>query len=156
MPPRIIKDIAELETLVGKEVAVTDWIEITQDRINKFAEATGDYQWIHLDAERCAKESPFKVPIAHGYLTMSLIPMLADLAHEFEQDFKLMVNYGLEKLRFPAPVPVGSKIRLRESLLSLSNLRGNYKGIWEAKIEVKGGDKPACVAETVVLYYPLD
>ena len=154
MPPRIIKDLNELETLVGQEVSTSDWVEITQDRINRFAEATGDFQWIHLDAERCAKESPFKVPIAHGYLTMSLIPMLADSAHQFEQEFQLVVNYGMEKLRFPAPVPVGSRVRLRESLLSLTNLRGNYKAVWEATIELDGGEKPACVAQTVVLYYP--
>lgn len=154
MPPKIIKDLNELSTLVGQEIAVTDWVEITQERVNQFAEATGDFQWIHLDPDRCAKESPFKVPIAHGYLTMSLIPMLADMAHSFEQEFKLVVNYGLDKLRFPAPVPVGSKIRLRETVKSLTNLRGNYKAVWEATIEVEGGDKPACVAETLVLYYP--
>lgn len=153
MPPRIIKNIQELETLVGQEVAVSDWVLIDQDRINRFAEATGDFQWIHLDAERCARESPFKVPIAHGYLTMSLIPMLGDLAHCIEQEFKLVVNYGLDKLRFPAPVPVGSKVRLRETLKSLTNLKGNYKAIWDLTVEIEGGGKPACAAETVVLYY---
>lgn len=153
MPPRIIQDIQELETLVGQEVAVSDWVLIDQDRINRFAEATGDFQWIHLDAERCARESPFKVPIAHGYLTMSLIPMLGDMAHRIEQEFKLVVNYGLDKLRFPAPVPVGSKVRLRETLKSLTNLKGNYKAVWDLTVEIEGGGKPACAAETIVLYY---
>ncbi|MCA9428330.1 MAG: MaoC family dehydratase [Candidatus Omnitrophica bacterium] len=154
MPPRIIKDLQELETLVGQEVATSDWIEITQERVNQFAEATGDFQWIHLDPDRCAKESPFKVPIAHGYLTMSLIPMLGDLAHQFEQEFKLVVNYGLDKLRFPAPVPVGSRIRVKESVKSMTNLKGNFKVVWDLAIEIEGGEKPACVAETIVLYYP--
>jgi acyl dehydratase len=117
MSPRVINGVDELKSLVGEHLGYSDWMEITQERVNQFADATGDHQWIHVDVER-AKEGPFGGPIAHGYLTLSLGPVLQTEVFRLE-GFSMGVNYGANKIRFPAPVPVGSKLRLGVKLLSV-------------------------------------
>ncbi len=150
---REVADIQELKTLAGQEVAVGDWFEISQERINQFADATGDHQWIHVDVERARRESPFGGPIAHGFLTLSLIPRLSWDTFKIQQPFKLSVNYGLNKVRFMSPVPAGARIRPRMKLLDVSEVTGGYQANWQITIEVEGQEKPACVAETVSRYY---
>jgi acyl dehydratase len=149
---REIASLAELKTLVGQEVAVSDWVEITQEQVNQFAEATGDHQWIHLDVERCKRESPFGGPIAHGFLTLSLLPMLMQSSLRMT-DVRMGVNYGLNKVRFPAPVPVGSRVRSRATLLSVEDIEGGAQVTWKVTIEREGGDKPVCVAESISRRY---
>ncbi len=149
--------VAELAAQVGLEVAVSDWTLITQEQVNQFANATGDHQWIHVDPER-AKEGPFGAPIAHGFLTLSLIPKFFDESVSVKQDH-MGVNYGLNKVRFMAPVPVGSRLRGRMKLLSCEAVDGpggrqGYQMAWEVKIEREGQDKPVCVAELLGRRYP--
>ena len=144
--------LAELPGLLGRDLGSSDWFEITQDRVNTFADATDDHQWIHLDVERAKAESPFGGPIAHGYLTLSLvIPMWAQILTV--SDASLAVNYGLNKVRFPAPVPVGAKIRLTATLSGVEEIKGGYQVTVAAVIEREGGDKPVCVAEPVFRFY---
>ena len=149
---REIASLDELKALVGQEVAVSDWVQISQERVNQFAEATGDYQWIHLDVERCKRESPFGGPIAHGYLTLSLLPMLMQNSVRMT-DVRMGVNYGLNKVRFPAPVPVGSKVRSRTKVLSVEDIEGGAQVTWLVTVEREGGDKPVCVAESISRRY---
>jgi acyl dehydratase len=149
---REIASLAELKALVGQEVAVSDWVEISQERVNQFAQATGDYQWIHLDVERCKRESPFGGPIAHGFLTLSLLPMLMQNSVRMT-DVRMGVNYGLNKVRFPAPVPVGSRVRSRTTVLSVEDIEGGAQVTWQVTIEREGGDKPVCVAESISRRY---
>jgi acyl dehydratase len=149
---REIASLAELKELVGQEVAVSDWVEISQERVNLFAEATGDHQWIHLDVERSRKESPYGGTVAHGFLTLSLLPMLMGSSIRM-LDVKMGVNYGLNKVRFPAPVPVGSRIRGRMTLLSVEDIPGGAQVIWNVTMEREGGDKPVCVAESISRRY---
>ena len=144
--------LAELPKLAGTELGVSDWFEVTQERVNLFADATGDHQWIHVDPERAAKESPFGGPIAHGYLTLSLlIPMWAQVLKV--TDATMGVNYGLNKVRFPAPVPVGSKIRLTATLKSVEEVAGGYQLTVGAVIEAEGAPKPVCIAEPIFRTY---
>ena len=144
--------MAELPSLKGQELGSSEWIEVRQDRVNTFADATDDHQWIHVDVDRAKRESPFKGPIAHGYLTLSLlIPMLAEVLTV--SDAALGVNYGLNKVRFPTPVPVGSKIRLTATLADVEDVKGGLQLTASAVIELEGGDKPACVAEPVLRFY---
>jgi acyl dehydratase len=149
---REIATLAELKALIGQEVAVSDWVEISQERVNQFAEATGDHQWIHLDVERCKRESPFGGPIAHGYLTLSLLPMLMQNSVRMT-DVRMGVNYGLNKVRFPAPVPVGSKVRSRTTVVSVEDIAGGAQVTWLVTVEREGGDKPVCVAESISRRY---
>jgi acyl dehydratase len=149
---REIASLDELKALVGQEIAVSDWVQISQERVNQFAEATGDYQWIHLDVERCKRESPFGGPIAHGYLTLSLLPMLMQNSVHMT-DVRMGVNYGLNKVRFPAPVPVGSKVRSRTKVLSVEDIEGGAQVTWLVTVEREGGDKPVCVAESISRRY---
>lgn len=149
---REIASLAELKSLIGQEVAVSDWVQINQERVNLFAEATGDRQWIHLDAERCRKESPFGGTIAHGFLTLSLLPMLMDSAVVMS-DVKMGVNYGLNKVRFPSPVPVGSRVRGRMTLLRVEDIEGGAQVMWQVTMERDGSDKPVCVAELIARRY---
>lgn len=149
---REIASLAELKTLVGQEVALSDWVLITQERINLFAEATGDHQWIHLDAERARKESPYGTTIAHGFLTLSLLPMLIQNALVM-LDVRMGVNYGLNKVRFPAPVTVGSKLQARIFLLSVDDIEGGAQMVWQVTIESDMGAKPVCVAESITRRY---
>jgi len=142
----------EMHKYVGQEIGVSDWVEVTQDRINQFAEATGDHQWIHVDVERAKKDMPDGKTIAHGFLTLSLIPMLVVQVSRVN-GIRMGVNYGLNKVRFPAPVPVGSKLRAGVKVLSFGEIPGGAQAVNEVTIEREGGDKPCCVAETVVRYY---
>ena len=144
--------IAELPSLKGQELGTSDWIEITQERVNTFADATGDHQWIHVDVERAKAESPFGGPIAHGYLTLSLIiPMYSEVL--VVSDAKMGVNYGLNKVRFPAPVPVGSKVRALVTLKDVEEVAGGLQNTFAVTIEREGGDKPVCIAEWVTRAY---
>ena len=144
--------IAELPSLKGKELGTSSWVEITQDRVNQFAEATGDHQWIHVDVERAKTESPFGGPIAHGYLTLSLIiPMYSEVL--VVSDAKMGVNYGLNKVRFPSPVTVGAKVRLTATLKDVEEVAVGLQLTLTAVIEREGGDKPVCIAEPVFRVY---
>ncbi|HEY8025373.1 MAG TPA: MaoC family dehydratase [Burkholderiaceae bacterium] len=149
---REIASLAQLKELIGQEVAVSGWTEITQERVNQFAEATGDLQWIHIDVERSKKESPFGGPVAHGFLTLSLLPKLMADAVSMP-DVKMGVNYGLNKVRFPAPVPVGSRLRARMTLQAVEDIAGGAQVTWLVSVEREGSDKPVCVAESISRRY---
>ena len=144
--------IEGMQALVGQHLGYSDWVEITQERVNQFADATGDHQWIHVDPERAKKESPFGGPIAHGYLTLSLIPSLLPQIVEIE-GFRMGVNYGTEKVRFPAPVPVGSRVRAGATLASATPFDGGIAMNMDVTVEVEGGSKPAMVATSVTRRY---
>ena len=150
---KTFQTIAELAACVGQEVAVSDWLTITQQQVNLFADATGDHQWIHVDPEKAAK-GPFGGPIAHGFLTLSLLPKF------FESSFDIVgsrmgVNYGLNKVRFTSPVPVGSRLRARMKLLATQPIDNDgVQMTWEVTVEREGSDKPVCVAESLVRRYP--
>jgi acyl dehydratase len=148
---RTINGITELKDLVGQHLGYSDWLEVTQDRVNQFADATGDHQWIHVDPER-AKAGPFGGPIAHGYLTLALGPGLLPTVIEV-RGISMGVNYGANKIRFPAPVPVGSKLRLGARLLAVEDVPGGAQGTMELTFEVDGAPKPSCVAEVLYRYY---
>ena len=139
--------LAELEALVGQEIAVSDWITVSQERIQRFADATGDHQWIHLDVERAAA-GPFGTTIAHGFLTLSLLPEMGASAFEV-CDTRMGVNYGLNRVRFPAPVPSGSRLRGRFKLLGYEPLEGGAQLTVEVTMEREGSAKPVCVAESL-------
>jgi acyl dehydratase len=144
--------IRELERRVGEELGVSPWVEMPQERIDLFAKATEDFQWIHVDRER-AKSSPFGTTIAHGYLTLSMLPKLIESTFEFA-DRKMGVNYGLNKVRFTAPVPAGSRIRGRFTLSKYEKLAdGGVQTTWGVTLEREGGDKPVMVAETIARHY---
>ncbi|MDB5749734.1 MAG: putative nodulation protein [Ramlibacter sp.] len=150
---KVIESLAELPALVGHEVAVSDWISITQQQINLFAQATGDHQWIHVDEER-AKAGPFGAPIAHGFLTLSLLPRLFESALEI-RNTRMGVNYGLNRVRFTAPVPVGSRLRAVIKLLACDPVdNGGMQMTWGVTVQREGSDKPACVAESLTRRYP--
>lgn len=149
---RVVESLSQLKELVGQEVSVSNWVEITQERVNQFAEATGDLQWIHTDVERSRKESPFGGTVAHGFLTLSLLPMLMADAVSMP-DVKMGVNYGLNKVRFPAPVPVGSRLRARMTLQAVEDIPGGAQTTWVVTIEREGSDKPVCVAESISRRY---
>lgn len=145
--------LKDLPSLVGRDVAVSDWLTVTQERINQFAEATGDHQWIHVDVEQ-AKAGPFGAPIAHGFLTLSLLPWFADSALNLT-DVRMGVNYGLNRVRFTAPVPVGSRLRAHFKLLQCDPVdNGGQQLTWLVSIEREGSDKPVCVAESINRRYP--
>ena len=148
---RTINGIAELKTLVGEHLGYSPYVEITQEQVNTFAEATGDHQWIHVDVER-ATAGPFGGPIAHGYLTLSLGPMLAPQIFGVS-GISMGVNYGCEKVRFPSPVPVGANLRLGAKLLAVDDVPGGAQVTMEFVFEVDGAAKPSCVAEVVYRYY---
>ncbi len=144
--------LAGLPSLKGTELGTSEWIEVTQDRVNTFADATDDHQWIHVDVERAQRESPFGGPIGHGYLTLSLlIPMWSQVLTV--TDATMGVNYGLNKVRFPAPVPVGSRVRLTATLADVAEVRGGLQLTVNAVIERENGDKPVCVAEAIFRVY---
>ena len=146
-----VNGLDELKTLAGKDLGHSDWLEITQERVNTFADATGDHQWIHVDPER-AKAGPFGAPIAHGYLTLSLvIPLFGEVLKV--EGVKMGVNYGLDKVRFPSPVPVGSKIRLGAKVVSVEDVTGGTQSTFDFTVEIDGVAKPACVARTVYRQY---
>jgi acyl dehydratase len=142
-----IARLADLRNLIGQEIAISDWVTITQERINQFADATGDHQWIHVDVER-ARNSPFKSTIAHGFLTLSLIPLFSQECVKMTS-VKMGVNYGLNKVRFPNPVPAGSRLRGRFTVKDVEDIAGGIQLTLLSTVEIEGADKPACVAESV-------
>ena len=144
---RTFQTIAELKDLVGQEIGVSDWITVTQERIQLFADATNDHQWIHLDAER-AQAGPFGTTIAHGFLTLSLLPEMAASAFAVSET-RLGVNYGLNKVRFPAPVPSGSRLRGRFKLIGYEPLEGGAQLTVQVTMEREGSEKPVCIAESI-------
>lgn len=145
-------EAAQFEGLVGTEIGVTDWMDMEQERVNTFADATNDHQWIHVDGEKAAA-GPFGTTIAHGYLTLSLtVPMVQEVELDVG-DPKMAINYGLEKVRFPAPVPVDSRIRSRVHLVAVTDVAGGIQVNRRVTVEVEGTEKPAMVAETVIRYY---
>src|SRR4051794_21735512 len=143
--------IDDLKARVGEDLGYSNYLEITQERVNQFADATGDHQWIHIDPER-AKAGPFGGPIAHGYLTLSLVPKLLPEIMQVE-GVPMAVNYGLNKLRFPSPVPVGSKLRLSAKLAGIEDVAGGVQATIDASLEVEGASKPSCVAQILFRYY---
>jgi acyl dehydratase len=149
----VVIDVTKLGAHLGQEVAVSDWLEITQERIDRFAEATGDHQWIHVDPRRAAAESPFHATVAHGFLTLSLVSALARQALTIGR-IQTAVNYGVNRVRFMSPVPVGSRIRGRFTLAAVGDAGGGIQVTWSVTVEREHGDKPCCVAEWLVRYYP--
>lgn len=147
--PRVINGVEELEALVGQQVGTGEWFEITQERVSQFADATNDHQWIHIDEER-AKEGPFGSTIAHGYLTLSLIAGLSPEIFTIT-GMKMMINYGLNKVRFPQPVPVGSRVRDVVELAEVNRRSSGVQVVMNHTVEIEGSDKPACIAQTVTL-----
>ena len=147
-----IQGIAGLKDLVGQHLGYSDYVEITQEQVNLFADATGDHQWVHIDVERAKKESPFGGPIAHGYLTLSLLPMLMPQIVEIT-GFRMGVNYGSDKVRFPSPVPVGSRVRAGATLDSAEPIDGGIAMAVTVTVEVEGGSKPAMVATSLSRRY---
>jgi acyl dehydratase len=147
--PQTFNGVDEVVHAVGTTLGESAWLEITQEQVNQFADATGDHQWIHVDPERARKESPYGGPIAHGYLTLSLIPSLLPQIVEIG-GFRMGVNYGTEKVRFPSPVPVGSRLRGHFKLLSYEAIEGGAQMVIEVTMEREGSPKPACVAESIV------
>jgi len=144
--------MAELPGLVGTALGTSAWVEVTQEQVDLFAEATGDHQWIHVDVDRATRESPFGGPIAHGYLTLSLlIPMWSEVL--VVSDTTMGVNYGLNKVRFPSPVPVGSKVRLTATLKEVEEVTGGLQLTVAAVVEAEGVPKPVCIAEPVFRVY---
>ena len=150
-PMRTITGLDELKQAEGEELGVSDWHSVRQKDIDAFAEATGDHQWIHVDPER-AKDTPFGGTIAHGYYTLPLAPMLTDEVVKMD-GFAMAINYGLNKVRFPSPVPVDSKVRMRAKLAELEEISGGAQMIMELTFEREGGEKPVCVAQSVVRVY---
>ena len=150
MATRIALDA--LPARVGDEVAVSDWFEVGQERIATFADATDDHQWVHLDPERCARESPFGQPVAHGFLTLSLLPAMLTSALAIE-GMRIGVNYGLNKVRFPSSLPAGSRVRGRWLLRGADAVAGGWQFCWDVTIEAEGAGKPVCVAEFLIRCY---
>ena len=149
---RVFENLAELKPMVGEEIAVSDWVKVTQQRIDQFAEATGDHQWIHVDPQRAAA-GPFGATIAHGFLTLSMMPMFAENAIEF-RNVRMSVNYGLNRVRFTSPVPVDSELRGRFRLVAVDDIGDNGVQVTtEITIERKGSDRPVCVAESIARRY---
>lgn len=149
----VFKSPLDMEAAVGQRLGESEWLAIDQERINLFADATGDHQWIHVDPER-AKDGPFGATIAHGYLTMSLVnlflPQIVDV-----QGISMGVNYGADKLRFPSPVKVGSRVRGVGELVAVENVKGGVQATVRVTVEIEGSDRPACVVDTISRYYPV-
>ena len=154
MAATVVPSIGALKSLVGQKLGVSDWVTVSQQQINSFAEATGDHQWIHVDVERAKRESPFKQPIAHGYLTISLAPVLLPQVVRVE-GVRMAVNYGLESMRLPAPVPAGARVRMSAELKDVREMPGGgARATFGLAFEVEGGGKPACIADAIYVYYP--
>lgn len=152
MPVRVIEGLAELKTLVGQNLGTSDWVPITQEQIQMFADATGDHQWLHTDPQRAKTESPYGQTIAHGFLTLSLCPALSQRIFTVD-GVKMGVNYGLNRVRFPNAVKVGSRVRLTAQLTDLKECQGGATITYKQTVEVEGEEKPACVAEMMARLY---
>lgn len=153
MPSLILDSIRGLKDHEGREIATTDWLVVTQERIREFAEATGDHQWIHVDPERAQHESPYGTTIAHGFLTLSLMSHFLKEAVPLPADVRRTINYGLNRVRFPAPVRTGEKIRARIRLQSCAEIPGSIKAVFEFTMETPGAEKPCCIAEWILRYF---
>jgi len=153
MPTRVIEDLNDFKSFAGREIGMTDWLVITQERIQQFAEATEDRQWIHVDRERAKRESPYRTTIAHGFLTLSLLSFLLKQAIQIKSGVRMAVNYGLNRVRFPSPVRADSKIRGRFTLLTLKEVSNAFEAVFSVSVESEGAEKPCCVAEWIVRYY---
>ena len=151
----VINSYTEFESFLGQELGVSGWHKITQDQIGMFADATLDHQWIHIDTERAVNEGPFKATIAHGYLTLSLIPYLWKQITDI-RNLKMEINYGIENLKFAQAVVVNSEVRLRARLVSIANLRGVTKAVLGVELEIQGQNKPAFKGDVVFLYHFID
>jgi acyl dehydratase len=152
MAKRIISGIDEFKSLVGERLGTSDWTDVTQERINAFADGTGDHQWIHCDPERAERESPYGTTIAHGLLTLSLGPALAQQVFAIE-GVRMAINYGVNRVRFPNAVKVGSRVRISIDLVAVKDFAGGVQGTFQQSYEIEGVEKPACVAETVGRFY---
>ncbi len=150
--PTVFESPKDLAKAVGQQLGHSDWLEITQERIDQFAEATSDHQWIHVDPERAA-QGPFGATIAHGYLTQSLVNLFLPQIVEV-RGISMGVNYGADRLRFPAPVPVGSRVRGSAELLEVEEIKGTVQTKIRVTVEIEGSDRPACVIDTISRYYP--
>jgi len=153
MPTLLLESLQSLKDYVGREIATTNWLCKTQERIWQFAEATGDRQWIHIDPERAQRESPYGAAIAHGFLTLSLMSHFMREAIQLPGDVRQTINYGLNRVRFPAPVHAGEKIRARVRLQSCRELPESVEAVFDVTIEAEGAEKPCCVAEWILRYY---
>ena len=153
MPALILYSLQSLQRYAGREIAVTEWLVMSQERVNRFADVTSDHQWIHVDAERARRESPYGAPVAHGFLTLSLMSQFLREAIQLPPGVRQTINYGLNRVRFPAPVRVGEKIRARILLLSCRELPDSLEATYEIAIETEGAKKPSCVAEWILRYY---
>lgn len=154
MPPIVLETPAGLEEYAGREVAVTDWLTVTQERIQRFAEATDDHQWLHVDEKRAARESPFGTTIAHGFLTLSLLSRFMREAVQIRSGMRWIINCGLNRVRFISPVRAGSKIRARIALQSFRQLPDACEGVFLITVELEGAEKPCCMAEGIYRFYP--
>jgi acyl dehydratase len=148
----VVEGVNALREMKGRKLGTSDWRTVSYEQIQAFAKATGDHQWIHTDRERCAKESPFKVPIAHGYLTLSIVPVMFGELLDV-RGVKMGINYGLNKLRYPAPVPEGSRVRLAGECADVEEIPGGVQVTVKGTVEVEGSDKPALVAELLYRFY---
>jgi acyl dehydratase len=153
MPTLVLESLQILKDYVGREIATTGWLVVTQERILQFAEATGDHLWIHVDPERARRESPYGAAIAHGFLTLSLMNHFMKEAIELPGSVRRTINYGLNRVRFPAPVRAGEKIRARVRLQSCQELQGCVEAVFDITIEAENAVKPCCVAEWILRYY---
>ena len=153
MPPFVLGSLQSLKDYIGNEITTTAWMAVTQERIQQFADATEDHQWIHVDPKRAQRESPYGATIAHGFLTLSLMSRLMKEAIQLPVDVRQTINYGLNRVRFPAPVRAGERIRARVRLLSCRELPASAEAIFEITVETEGGNKPCCVAEWILRYY---
>lgn len=153
MPPLVIETPRSLSDFVGREIALTDWFKVTQDRIHQFAEVTEDRQWIHVDRERAQRDSPYGTTIAHGFLTLSLVSRFMRQAIEIRTGPRMGINYGLNRVRFPSPLRSDSEIRARVSLLSAKELPNTLEATFVISVEGQDSEKPHCVAEWIVRYY---
>ena len=151
--PLVLETPHSLRDLVGRELTLTDWFPIAQQRIEQFAKVTEDRQWIHVDRERAERESPYRTTIAHGFLTLSLLSRFMKEAIQIRGGVRMSVNYGLNRVRFPSAVRADSKIRVRFILQSLKDVADALEAVFDARVEVEGSDKPCCLAEWVVRYY---
>lgn len=153
MPPIVVEDLKALESLAGREIGASDWFLVSQDRIAQFAEAIEDRQWIHLDRERALRDSPYGATIAHGFLTLSLISNFMKMAVQIRSGVRLAVNYGLNRVRFPASVRADSRIRARFTLQAVKQLPDALEAVFSVNVEGEGSEKPCCVAEWIVRYF---
>jgi acyl dehydratase len=153
MPPLVVEDPHSLRDFVGREIQTTEWLSVTSDRIQQFAETTQDRQWIHVDPERAQRDSPYGTTIAHGFLTLSLLSHFLQQAIQIGSGVRMSVNYGLNRVRFPSPVPAGSRVRARFTLQAIKHIADGVEATFSVVIEGENSEKPCCVAEWVIRYY---